>query len=600
MLSSKKDRIDAETKTIEDIFTSSVALKIPDYQRPFDWKKEEATEFWEDLKHTNGSESNLFLGTIVLDTSNNEAYEVVDGQQRLTTICLFLIALRTIAIRNGTEEDLNLASKLHSFLNIENRRSGRDEGTKSKLTVSISIRDALDPIIIDRDWDCEYSKLVSNKQIIRIKPILEYFLEVLKDYKHDEISETVDCLYDSYVVVLGIKDKTQALEIFEHANVRGMELNAADLLKSFFIACIDNKTGEELENRWLQITANTENVIRMIKHFGWTKFPKSTVSNRKRYYGELKKYGKNNEEKLLDELEEFAEAYGLVESGEISDFQRWVEKNGVEVFIDQRRFIEFVRPLRGLRLFRVVQTYPLITAALVSYKKTPTKQSANALIELVSVLEKYHFINSFISQRRGNEVEVLYADSSKEFLGEKELYIIVNQLKNKLLNQLASFSEFESKFKELTHDTSPNTLKALYYLFDRLNNYEWRGVEIRDIYNPKLTAIKGDWEVEHILSQKPYPPSEIKNYYEYIHNIGNLLVVPKGTNGTLKNKPVDEKVPILKERVGSMRTVVEFCTKYEAGSYGAFSTEEDVKVRTDEITYRAYFEVFAIVKNKSA
>src|SRR3990172_3845305 len=85
---------------IEEILNSPTQFAVPKYQREYTWGKNEAIEFLEDLRsYVDSGTGNLFLGTLIFDTSkeNQKRIKVVDGQQRITTILLFLIACRNVA-----------------------------------------------------------------------------------------------------------------------------------------------------------------------------------------------------------------------------------------------------------------------------------------------------------------------------------------------------------------------------------------------------------------------------------------------------------------------------------------------------------------------
>lgn len=595
--------IKADTIKIGDLLSGDNRLSVPAYQRPYDWGKDEANDLLDDLRGAIDGGYEPFFGTIVIDISDSDSFQIIDGQQRITTFNLLLIALRTIANQNGTREDVRLATKIHSVLSYEDRTSGKSTDALSRLDPSVSIKEAYLPLVENQDWDGKtYPNGSIKLKIRRIKPTLDFFLDELSKFKHDEISQLLETLYKGYVIILKITNRTQALEIFEHANVRGMELNAGDLMKSFFVASINDQKDTDLENRWIEIISNTENVIRMIKHFGWTMFNKKIVASRNAFYASLKDEGiKMGEYKLLNSFDEFAQAYGLVESGEIEDLMNWAEKNQLEDIAKEQKALTFIRSLRGLRLFRIAQAYPLVAAALVRYKTEPSNASANALLELADSLEKYHFINSYICQRRGNEVETIYAEKTKSIISSKfDLQQEVNSLKNKLKNQLADFKEFEPKFSELTYDTSASVLKAIYYMFDRIENVDRKGREIESIFNPKLSIVKGDWEVEHLLAQRPASPHDIENVAEVINKIGNLLVVPSGTNKAVGNKEIKEKIKIFRDKIGKMTSVMNFCASFETGSFDSFNSKKDIDIRTSALAKEVYGRVFALSKEQAS
>ena len=102
--------ISPERKTVEDILSSSkITYKVPTYQRSFDWGKEELQEFLDDLDEASeNKKKDLFLGNFIFDIRNKKELneiEIVDGQQRLTTISLSFIAFREIA-KSKNEDDL--------------------------------------------------------------------------------------------------------------------------------------------------------------------------------------------------------------------------------------------------------------------------------------------------------------------------------------------------------------------------------------------------------------------------------------------------------------------------------------------------------------
>ena len=99
--------ISPERKTVEDILSSSkITYKVPSYQRSFDWGKEELQEFLDDLDDDDeNKQKDLFLVIFIFDITNKNEIEIVDGQQRLTTISLSFIAFREIA-KSKNEDDV--------------------------------------------------------------------------------------------------------------------------------------------------------------------------------------------------------------------------------------------------------------------------------------------------------------------------------------------------------------------------------------------------------------------------------------------------------------------------------------------------------------
>ena len=85
-------QLNAEQKYISKIFGDKTIYKIPPYQRAYSWGKDECEELFDDLVNAflNNTDEGYFLGNIILSTSVKDEFEVIDGQQRLTTITMLL------------------------------------------------------------------------------------------------------------------------------------------------------------------------------------------------------------------------------------------------------------------------------------------------------------------------------------------------------------------------------------------------------------------------------------------------------------------------------------------------------------------------------
>ena len=82
-----------------DLYKINAVLSVPKYQRTIDWGKNEVFEMMTDLKASTLSEKPMFLGTFVFDISDKSTYKIVDGQQRITSFTLLLIACRQLAMK---------------------------------------------------------------------------------------------------------------------------------------------------------------------------------------------------------------------------------------------------------------------------------------------------------------------------------------------------------------------------------------------------------------------------------------------------------------------------------------------------------------------
>ena len=109
--------IQPKSTTLGEILTLPKHFAVPKYQRGYAWEANEAGDFFDDLESEAEAGRGLFLGTIIFNVAEDahDKMEIVDGQQRLTTIFLLLIACRQLANGCNSPDDDSVSSCLPSF-----------------------------------------------------------------------------------------------------------------------------------------------------------------------------------------------------------------------------------------------------------------------------------------------------------------------------------------------------------------------------------------------------------------------------------------------------------------------------------------------------
>ncbi|OBB39166.1 hypothetical protein A5763_27660 [Mycolicibacterium fortuitum] len=128
-------KLDAGEYPLEKVFSSDFEFTIPDYQRPYSWGTEQALQLLDDLNGAidRDSDEPYFLGSLVLVRDNGRQAEVIDGQQRLTTLSILFSVMRDVS------ENDDLARELDQFL----REPGKiTAGTKAKPRLALRDKDA--------------------------------------------------------------------------------------------------------------------------------------------------------------------------------------------------------------------------------------------------------------------------------------------------------------------------------------------------------------------------------------------------------------------------------------------------------------------------
>lgn len=218
--------------SIVSVFSSDKQLRVPVYQRPYSWRRAQCKRLWQDLVEMHVSNRDVhFLGSFVtIDTEassalgNYKEFMIVDGQQRLTTVTLMLIALREFCKRNSTQDD-SLTRLLGDYL--KNRDIFKND-KQYKLLLTRSDRDQLIALIDDLPTlsGPESSPLLENYRFFEGKIASQELtpLEVLECISRLSIVNiTLNCSQDD------------PQRIFESLNSTGMDLSKADLIRNFLL-----------------------------------------------------------------------------------------------------------------------------------------------------------------------------------------------------------------------------------------------------------------------------------------------------------------------------------------------------------------------------
>ncbi len=232
-----------ENRTIDTLFDSfSDQYIIPDYQRAYSWEGEQLQQFVEDIKDmhehaSSGTENDYFYGTLLLEIEADHEFNIIDGQQRLTTLIIFMRCV----IDRLSKEDKKEADRLEKkYLQYDG---------KIRFRPTASDRDFFDKYIINN------SSLPSpkTKSQERIKEAKKAFDRSLKKLTPDVIKKYVAVIEKAKINVLKMKGKRESALLFELQNNRGKHLTLLEKLKAFFMYqmyCVSTKekTDEHVKN----------------------------------------------------------------------------------------------------------------------------------------------------------------------------------------------------------------------------------------------------------------------------------------------------------------------------------------------------------------
>jgi len=261
-----------ETQTVRDIFSGYNYYKIPDYQRPYSWQDEQIEQLWDDIYSSfKNKDPVYFLGPVILARSPNRVFEVIDGQQRLTTLTILFCVLRDIYLKKLDEND--------------SLRRAISDAIKSMVESKYRLR-----LITQAHYQNKFEQEILNQVKFLKKDLtkkekekLEYrflnaaliFREKLNEIGDiNKIKEFANYLLDKVVMItITCSNTASAIRLFQVINTRGLELSTADLLKSYLYAKLETNKRKQFISTWQDIEniaeQNDESVTDLLTYYGY-------------------------------------------------------------------------------------------------------------------------------------------------------------------------------------------------------------------------------------------------------------------------------------------------------------------------------------------
>ena len=534
-------------------------FEIPKYQREYTWGLKQWEALFDDLTE---NEQGYFLGSIICINSTTDPilapkFEVVDGQQRLTTFSLFLAALYDVLktykdnLDEDQQSDLNQFKKKLVLKNptdgirivpqIQNNNRGDYLGLLSKLG-----------IIPKRD-------IPKNSGNRRIEKAFNYFKERILNYiSTNNTSEKVQNLFDIYekvnaaiMVMIVVSSHSDAYTLFESLNDRGAPLSSVDLIKNLLLAKLDAEENSDINNyfdSWMLILSylgeeysNQErffrqnyNAFRKALNKPFLKedrqYPLGTIATRTTMLDIYEKIITNSPIKALNELSENAEIYGNIILNKTDNLS--------EQIIDSY-----------LQLQRVQGAPSYMLMLYLKKKHEELEISEEDEIKICNLLVNFFIRRNLTDTPPTRDLTRLFmsfVDSidTENYKGEE----IYTKLREKLLSVSASDKLFESKLKgPVYEDNSGATRFILCALAEKHMTKETK----QDLWK-KSENNQYIWSIEHIFPQGENIPKcwvemiadgdkdKAKELQaQYVHTFGNLTIT--GYNSSLGNKSFDDK-----------------------------------------------------------
>ena len=492
--------------------------RIPRNQRKYVWGTDNWKNLLEDLDFLQDSGKYHFLGSIVLNTlhnSNNddiEYYEIVDGQQRITTIILILIVIAQIFKERNEEALFKGLLPYIQTTNINNQTLCTLHTDGHSCIMNLVL------YVADRDTSCNtLQSLITNcitnkKQDLKIEECLKYYYNVLKSRSTNEITTFRNALISANYVNIKATGE-DAYTVFEILNARGIDLEDHELLKNFILRYtvpIDHVDiarqawKDEIENRL------GTNITNFLKHYISHKYGIAGVTKNRAVYDTIKKHTSVGDvNALFCDLKLKAKYYQQIVCENNFYGNQISEIDSVFKFMLSNRSL----------LFRPIYLSLLHQTELGRITETQ-------LVKALKCIQYFYVCYTLISKETSNKISEgiqKYASLIENEYNSEVLKKFLQHLKDRMPTKM----EFRNSFKLIGYSNHCE------YYHDKKNKQR---AEIALTILEQIKSGRADvpsFTIEHILPDSQDRANAM---------IGNLMPLEANLNELCKNKPLNKKV----------------------------------------------------------
>lgn len=511
--------------SFKDIIGNGKKYKIPPYQRDYSWSEENWEDLWNDFLSVEKTGNPHYTGSIVLNKidKDGDEYEVIDGQQRLTTLTIYAVSTISI-LKELIRKKIDVSKNNVRIGLIGSGYIGIQDMTSllytSKLTLNKNNDTFFQDYILRIRNPISYNKLKDSEK--SLYDCYNYFKNQIS-LKFKEDGEKMTNFLDNIVgkkmffIRIVVDEDTNAFTIFETLNARGVDLTTTDLIKNYlFIVCskLPESQMEVIEDKW--------NLL--VHQIGLKEFPiflryylnsKQELVRKDRLFKSIKSDIKNTQDviELLDKLTEKEVLYNALK-----------DPND-ELWNDYDNKIVIVNSLKELKLFGSTQQIPLLFAIHDKLKDL----FPIILRDLASLVFRYNTI----CKKNPNEMETVYNNIAQKIY--KSEITEKNQIYQNLEKIYVNDKDFKQSFSGREISSSGNNKRLIKYILTKIENQE--------------SGSDNSWDdssstIEHILPQKPddqWEKNFNNNASKYIFRIGNYTLLETKLNKKCGNNNYEIK-----------------------------------------------------------
>ena len=511
--------------TFRQLMGNGLSYRVPKFQRDYAWGADEWDDVWQDIVGLFGKdpEPAHYMGYLVLQSADNKTFDIIDGQQRMTTLSLLMLAaiahLTDLATPDDPADPQNRRAE-----QLRNTYIGYLDPVSLVPRSKLSLNRHTDRLYQDYLVPLErlpHRGLNASEHLLR--RAFSWFKERIKDRSGadgESVARFVDVTADKlFFTVITVTDELNAFKVFETLNARGVRLSATDLLKNYLFSVVSRDGAHEaeiktLEERWegivgllgsesfpefLRVFWNSHN--RLVRKAELFKTIRSAITDKARAFA------------LIRAMDRHARVYTALRSPEDTS---WTPEERDS--------------LAQLQMFNVRQPLALLLAAFDRFAETDRTGFARLLRAVAVVSFRYNVICG----RQSNEQEAVYNHIARE-ISTGRLVDATAALEG-LRGVYPEDAAFRAAFgdKALRTISSRNNKVARFILF-RLEE---------QLSGKALDFESAKYSVEHVLPERPgedWEQFDDQQREAFTYRLGNLTPLATADNRELGNAGFSEK-----------------------------------------------------------
>lgn len=505
--------LDAKILTLNEILGNGKIYRVPQFQRDYSWEQDNLEDLWSDLETAELQSAPHYMGSVVLQSTDNKVFQIIDGQQRFTTLSILILAL-VAEIKRLSDNNIELEANEERHLILMRQYIGQKDPSSLRYSSKLFLNENNDAFYQGRL--IEFKQPVNERKLSDSEKLLWAAYLFFREKVHakfqqktgGEIAAFLNDIVGGRMVFIQItvENELNAYTVFETLNSRGVELTSADLLKNYLFSLVANSPTDlkQVKSQWKKIIDTT----------GLKEFPvflryfllgSRRIVTKEYLFKEIKLFVKSGEAvfELMDQME--ANAYNYVALGNPDD-ELWSTDK------ENRNAISI------LKAFKVTQWKPL---AMVAYSRLNPNDFKRLLKTIIVISYRYNII----AKLQTNDMEKVYSRAAINLTNQASTTVqaVIHDLKGLYISDDDFRSYFEIKQFRTTNAADKKLARYTLYKLDAqeeggsLYDFETDNGTIEHILPESYSS---DWRAD--FSEEDYE----KNLYL----LGNLTLLEAGKN----------------------------------------------------------------------